>query len=176
MLKTTPISIADRVEIEALRGEFTDAATMREYDRFAALFTDDGVWRIPGVVEFGSRADIRTGIERLQQVWEFFIQTSHPGTIQVDGDVATGRAYVSEVGRMRDGNSHANHAIYHDRYRRTPDGWRFAERSYEVRYLDSSPLAGSVPSPSMLSSLSSAMPLADIATAGRTISPPNTLT
>jgi hypothetical protein len=56
-------AIADRVEIEALRGEFTDAAMMRD----------------------------------------------------------------------------------HDRYRRTPDGWRFTERIYEVRYLDTTPLAGSAP-------------------------------
>jgi hypothetical protein len=29
------------------RGEFTDAAMMRDYDRFASLFTYDDVWRIP---------------------------------------------------------------------------------------------------------------------------------
>ena len=40
-------AIADRVEIEALRGEFTDAAMMRDYDRLASLFTPDGALRIP---------------------------------------------------------------------------------------------------------------------------------
>jgi hypothetical protein len=35
-------AIADRVEIEALRGEFTDAVMMRDYDRLASLFTPDG--------------------------------------------------------------------------------------------------------------------------------------
>ena len=39
--------------------------------------------------------------------------------------------------------SHLNYAVYHDRYRRTPDGWRFSERAYELKYLDTSPLAGS---------------------------------
>lgn len=29
-------AIADRVEIEALRGEFTDAAMMRDYNRLAS--------------------------------------------------------------------------------------------------------------------------------------------
>jgi hypothetical protein len=33
--------------------------------------------------------------------------------------------------------------VYHDRYRRTPDGWKFTERVFEVRYLDTTPLAGS---------------------------------
>ena len=40
-------AIADRVEIEALRGEFTDAAMMRDYDRLASLFTPDGALRMP---------------------------------------------------------------------------------------------------------------------------------
>jgi len=39
-------AIADRVEIEALRGEYTDAAMMRDYDRIASLFTPDGALRI----------------------------------------------------------------------------------------------------------------------------------
>ena len=49
-------AIADRVEIEALWGEFTDAEMMDDYDRFASLFTPDGVWRVPAVsAEFAGR-------------------------------------------------------------------------------------------------------------------------
>ncbi|WP_214414998.1 nuclear transport factor 2 family protein [Sphaerisporangium fuscum] len=139
-------AIVDRVEIEALRGEFTDAGMMRDHDRFASLFTQDGAWRMPHIgVEFVSREEIRAAIERLQGLWEYFVQTVHPGTIQLDGDTAAGRTYIAEFGRMRDGRSHLNYALYHDRYQRTPDGWRFAERVYEVKYLDSTPLAGSAP-------------------------------
>jgi hypothetical protein len=94
--------IVDRVEIEALRGEFTDASMMRDWDRFASLFTEDGVWRMPHIdVELVNRKEIRGGVERLRGTWECF--------------------------------------------RRTPDGWKFAERVYEVRYVDNTPLAGSAP-------------------------------
>lgn len=138
--------VADRIEVEALPGEFTDAGMSRDYDRFAALFTGDGVWRIPEIdVELVGREEIRAGIERLQGLWSYFVQNTHPGTVQLDGDVAIGRAYVAEFGRFRDGSSHLNYAVYHDRYRRTPDGWKFTERVYEVRYVDATPLAGSVP-------------------------------
>jgi hypothetical protein len=75
------------------------------------------------------------------------VQTTHPGTIQLDGDTATGRAYIQELARARDGRQGLNYAIYHSRYRRTPDGWKFTEWLYEVRYLDHSPLAGSAPRP-----------------------------
>jgi ketosteroid isomerase-like protein len=139
-------AIADRVEIEALRGEFTDAVMMRDYDRLASLFTHDGVVRIPHIdEEAASREDIRAGVERLQGLWEYFVQTTHPGTIHLEGDTATGRAYISELGRLHDGRSQQNYSVYHDRYQRTSDGWKFKERVYEVRYLDPTPLAGSAP-------------------------------
>jgi hypothetical protein len=95
--------------------------------------------------ELVGREEIRAGGERLQAQWDFFVQTTHPGTIQLDGDTATGRAYIQELARTRDGRQGQNYAIYHDRYQRTGDGWKFTERVYEVRYLDTSPLAGSAP-------------------------------
>jgi ketosteroid isomerase-like protein len=139
-------AIADRVEIEALRGEFTDAVMMRDRARLASLFTPDGALRMPSIpAEMVGRDQIRTGGERLQSQWDFFVQTTHPGTIQLDGDTATGRAYIQELARTRDGRQGLNYAIYHDRYQRTGDGWKFTERVYEIRYLDTSPLAGSAP-------------------------------
>ncbi|MDQ0580735.1 nuclear transport factor 2 family protein [Streptomyces rishiriensis] len=139
-------AIADRVEIEALRGEFTDAVMMRDRPRLASLFTPDGVLCMPNIpAEHIGREEIRTGGERLQSQWDFFVQTTHPGTILLDGDSATGRAYIQELARTLDGRQGLNYAVYHDRYRRTEEGWRFAERVYEVRYLDTSPLAGAAP-------------------------------
>ena len=139
-------AIADRVEIEALRGEFTDAVMMRDYDRGASLFTPDGAVRMPHIpVELEGREQIRAWGERVPGLVDYFVQTTHPGTIQLDGDTASGRAYLQELVRFRDGRSHLNYAIYHDRYQRTGDGWKFTERVYEIRYLDTSPLAGAQP-------------------------------
>ncbi|NUR52051.1 MAG: LUD domain-containing protein [Hamadaea sp.] len=142
-------AIADRVEIEALRAEFTDAAMMRDRPRLAGLFTPEGVLSMPNVpVQFTGREEILAGGERLQAQWDFFVQNSHPGGVQFDGtgDTATGRTYIHEVVRTLDGRHEGvNFAVYHDRYQRTPDGWRFAERVYEVRYLDTTPLAGGAP-------------------------------
>ena len=136
-------AIADRVEIEALRGEFTDAAMMRDWDRAASLFTIDGALRMH--VEFVGREEIRAGVEQQQGLLDYFVQTTHPGTIQLAGDTASGRAYMSELIRFRAGGSQLNYAIYHGRYQRTGDGWKFTERVYEIRYLDTTALAGSAP-------------------------------
>lgn len=137
-------AIADRVEIEALRGEHADAANMRDYDRIASLFTHDAVWQMPDVnIELVGREEIRAGFQRLGDDWEYFVQNTHPGVIQLEGDTASGRDYIYEIGRQRDGRSVVNYALFHDRYQRTPEGWKFTERVYEVKYLDTTPLAGS---------------------------------
>jgi ketosteroid isomerase-like protein len=140
-----PDAIADLVEIEALRGEFTDAVMMRDYDRLASLFTRDGAVRMPHIgAEATSREEIRAGIERMQGLWDYFVQNAHPGTIELDGDTARGRAYISELMHGR-GGSHLNYAVYHDSYQRTREGWKFTERVYEVKYVDTTPLGGSGP-------------------------------
>ncbi|MEU6716424.1 nuclear transport factor 2 family protein [Nonomuraea sp. NPDC046802] len=139
---SAPQAIADRVEIEALRAEFSDAAMMNDYERLASLFTPDGALRMPDIpAELAGREAIRVfGGNRPAA---FLVQNSHPGTIYLDGDTAHGRTLIQEIGRGRDGGSILNFAIYHDRYLRTEDGWKFTERVYEVRYLDTTPLNGS---------------------------------
>ncbi len=139
-------AIADRVEIEALPASSPTRRMMRDRGRLASLFTPDGVLRMPNIpAELAGREQIRAGGERLEGLWDYFVQNTHPGTIELDGDIASGRAYMHELARLRHGSSHLNYAIYHDRYQRTGDGWKFTERVYEVRYHDTSPLAGSAP-------------------------------
>jgi hypothetical protein len=55
---------ADRVEVEALRGTFTDAVRMHDYARLASLFTEDGAVRMPhSNAESVSREEIRAAAE-----------------------------------------------------------------------------------------------------------------
>ncbi|MGW5277471.1 nuclear transport factor 2 family protein [Streptomyces sp. NPDC004044] len=139
-------TIADRVAIDALQAEFTDAAMMNDHERLADLFTPDGAVRIPDadVEAVGREGLLALGTQR-ETFMELFVQTTHPGTVQFSEDTASGRAYICELIRMRDGRSHLNHAIYHDKYERTVGGWKFTERVYEIRYLDITPLGGSTP-------------------------------
>ena len=59
--------LSDRLEIEDLRSQFTDASMMHDWDRFASLFTEDGAWRMPHLKEdIVSRAEIRSKVERLR--------------------------------------------------------------------------------------------------------------
>jgi len=100
------------------------------------------------------------------------VQTRHAGTIRLAGDTAVGRAYVAEFGRLRDGSSYLGYAVDHDRYQRTPDGWKFAERVYEVSYLDTTPLAGSAPSAARAFADGDARRVGAVERAGREGRPP----
>jgi ketosteroid isomerase-like protein len=85
-----------------LRGEFTDAVMMRDYDRVASLSTPDGALRMPNVpAELAGRKEIRAWGERVPALVDYLVQTTHPGTLQLDGDTASGRAYMQELGRPR---------------------------------------------------------------------------
>jgi hypothetical protein len=101
---------------------------VRDYDRLASLCTSSGA--APG--SGGCRA-----------CWPASCKT-HPGTIRLDGDTASGHAYLSELMCFRGGRSELNDTMYHDRYQRAGDGLKFTERLYEVGYLDTTPVAGAL--------------------------------
>src|SRR4029450_6014026 len=105
-------AIADRVEIDALRAEFTDAVMMRDYDRVASLFTADGALRIPDIpVDLVGPDGIRTWGRQVPQFVEYLVQTAHPGSVQLDGDTATGRVFIHELVSARDRRPGANRAV-----------------------------------------------------------------
>jgi SnoaL-like domain len=140
-------TIADRVEIEALRAEFTDAAPMRDWDRFASLFTPDGAWRMPYVnVEFLGREEIRAGIERMQGLWDCFLQTA-PRHVRACGRHRGRSRPCHRVRAVSRRQLAAASSVYHDRDQRTSDGWKFTERVYQIKYLDTAPLTGAPPDP-----------------------------
>ncbi len=141
-------AIADRVEIEAPRGEFTDAVMMRDYHRVASLFTPDGVWRMPKIPPSSSAGrKSAPGAIGFRVLWTTSCRPPTRARSSWRAAPASGRAYICELIHLRDGSSEPNYAIYHDRYQGTADGWKFTERVHEVRYLDTTPLAGSAPCP-----------------------------
>ncbi len=141
-------AIADRVEIEALRGEFTDAAMMRDRARLASLLPLAACCGCPAFPSsWPARRRSVPGASGCRTSGSFSCRTRTRARSSWTATRATGRAYMQELARTRDGRQGLNYAIYHDRYQRTGDGWRFTERVYEVRYLDTSPLAGSAPHP-----------------------------
>ena len=69
-------------------------------------------------------------IEGAIQRFAFFEFTILNATVEVDGDVATGRVYICELRAEADGTWSEAYGLYRDEYRRRDDEWRIAGRRY----------------------------------------------
>lgn len=148
MTERQALSSADREAIRDLRVRFADAANRRQFDQFASLFSAAGRWSIPDMqAHFEGREAIRGGIEHMLGLWELFLQFTHDGPIDTDGETVTGRSYVQEMGRFVTGGSQFNSSRYDDVYVREDDAWKFDSRTYHFLYVDDTPLPGRVVPP-----------------------------
>jgi uncharacterized protein (TIGR02246 family) len=143
--------VEDELAIRNLAACFTDAVNERDVDAFRRVWTDDAVWEIGE--PRGSRAEgVDAIVEMFVQLLQpetLFIQLTHSGKIDFTGpDSATARFTERERGKGQ-GNYYENLAIYRDELVRTADGWRFKQRVYEYRYLDTSAFSGEVFTPTV---------------------------
>ncbi len=137
--------LRDESDIRELAGRFSDAVNRRDLELFRTLWTQDGVWDIkaPMNVRVTGPDAIVSAVSRLLGGWAFFVQSTHLGTVTVNGDVATARFTMNEIGRpLSGGGGHFNYGLYADALRRTPEGWKFTKRVYHFLYLDASTLTG----------------------------------
>lgn len=141
--------VEDELAIRNLAARFTDAVNERDSDAFRRVWTQDAVWEIGA--PRGARAEgvdaILEMFERLLKPETLFIQLTHSGLIEFTGpDSATARFTERERGKGQN-DYYENLAIYRDELVRTADGWRFRQRVYEYRYLDTSAFSGDVFTP-----------------------------
>ena len=150
-----PIPLEDEAAIVALANRYTDAVNARDWERYRSCWTDDGVWDLGAPVNQTKSGidDILTEVRRAVGAMDLFVQMNHAVTVlSVDGDRATARATLNEIGHVKpesrdllDGaDSLFILAIYTDDLRRVDGGWRYARRRYQVPYFDPTPLAGRV--------------------------------
>jgi hypothetical protein len=104
----------DDAEIRWLAAAFTDAANRRDGVAAARLFTEAGVWSLPGLDDVEGQDRIAETMGRVLGRFDFLVQLLHEGTIEVDGERARARWYLSELARDRDGRCWATTAVYDD--------------------------------------------------------------
>ena len=137
-------AVEDQLEIQALAARFSDAVNERNVEAFRGLWSSDRpIWEIGPPLQ--SRAEGIDGIvallRRLMQAEQYFMQMTHSGVIEINGDQATARFVMRERGRG-ESSYYDNLAVYEDVLVREADGWRFGKRSYHYRFLDQNPFGG----------------------------------
>lgn len=135
---TTPAQIA----IQDLTARFTDAVNRRASEDLAALFTVDGEWHVPGVPVARGRDAISAQLTSLLTSFTRLIQLTHSGHVDVAGERASAVWYVTETAQDEADNGFEFTGVYTDALVRTPEGWRFSERSFAFLYRSKAALAG----------------------------------
>lgn len=124
----------DRQQITELVARWADASNRVDSEAWAATLSDDCVYSMTGGPKRNGRDEIvEYSVEVLGSI-EFVLQLVHSGTVEVDGDLATGRWFISEYQGFSEDKGAFVIGVYQDRYVRTADGWKFAERQLDVVY------------------------------------------
>jgi hypothetical protein len=132
--------VTAHVSISRLQAAYADVVNRRTWDELGPLFEPDAAIRIDTVTRepfelSGPEAlweFVGAAVERFA-FFEFVILNSHielPGSD--DPDAARARIFMCEVRREVDTlDWSVAYGVYHDRYRRSAGGWRFARRDYQ---------------------------------------------
>jgi hypothetical protein len=135
--------ISDRIEIQDLVTAYSHAIDTRDWDALDDVFTPDAF--VDYSAMGGSAGDVAATKAFLAQAMPMFASFQHmvaTTRVVLDGDTATGRTICHNpmvVEHAGDTTVFFCGLWYHDRFVRTPSGWRIAERIEEKSYMHNVP-------------------------------------
>jgi hypothetical protein len=144
-------TLTDRLAIQYLVHTYARSADRRESATAAGCFTDDGRLLIFREGDGDTPTTERTGHAQIAEAmdglsrWQVTMHMVGQHTSWLDGDSATGETYcLAHHLYERDGvrMDRVMHIRYLDQYRRTPDGWRIAERHLHEDWVEYRPVKG----------------------------------
>ncbi|MCB0955634.1 MAG: nuclear transport factor 2 family protein [Ilumatobacteraceae bacterium] len=130
------MTMTDHDALVALSHAYADAVrqgVVAGADAWAATWTEDAVWDLPGRHVEGREAVLatwRASMAKYHRVVQLYLAPSY----DVDGDRASGRVQLVELVDEGDGRRSMLVGHYSDTYRRTPRGWRFVSRALTIHY------------------------------------------
>ena len=138
------MSIEDKLAIHEMIAQYSYTYDSKDADGFAQLFVEDGVFEIfiagqtSPAVRLPSRREIREwAAQRLQERNGRFTSRHYQSGILFDelsSDSARTRTMVlvTHQGVAESAPRATDSGVYHDQWRKTPEGWRLAHRAAHV--------------------------------------------
>jgi ketosteroid isomerase-like protein len=131
----------DRLEVAELVHRYCDALCRRDHDAWVHTFAETGVWN-SGRGEVVGHDALSAAFLKIMALFEHVLQLTHNGEVEVSGDTARGRWYITEYGLTSKGRRTFYIVHYDDDYLRTAEGWRFASRVVTWHYHGDPELTG----------------------------------
>jgi hypothetical protein len=105
----------------------------QDADAFANCFTEDGEWRISGMVLKG-HPQIAGTIARILNNFTRVLITFRTPLLEVGDGVATGRTYIDERCAWKNGNTNISIGRYYEHFAEKDGQWLFQWRLFELHY------------------------------------------
>src|ERR1700722_9124722 len=136
--------LEDEGAIRDLAARFVDTATRADYKTITSVLTTDAVFTIgePFAVTCKGPNEIVALIHRLRDGKDFFVEFVHSGLIQLDGNTASARWLLREVGLGPAKSDYNNFGFFIDELEKVDGKWLFKARTYPYLYLDTDPFTG----------------------------------
>jgi ketosteroid isomerase-like protein len=130
---TTPAE--DEQAIRNLAAAYSDAVNRGSAEGMVEVYSVDGALSAFGAADVVGHAALKATFEKVVSDHRWIFQMTHTGIVEVDGDIAWCRWWVSEHALRNDGSGTEFKGIYQDRVVRTSGGWRFARRVLNAVYI-----------------------------------------
>lgn len=125
---------ADEMAIRNLAATYTDAINRRNAEEAAAVYAPDGTACLDGGQVVPGDKMVKNFRNVLKNL-PFVFQTTHSGIVEVDGDTARARWWLSEVQLFKDEAQYRYWAgTYEDEVVRLSHGWRFKHRRLTTHF------------------------------------------
>jgi ketosteroid isomerase-like protein len=136
------MSLEDRIRrleyreaIKELRAEYCYRVDSRDWDGYAALFTEDANLDFGPAGTYDGRTEVRAFVEDVVGAEHpFLAHMVHNPVIEVDGNIAAGRWYFEVPCTFSDGTAGWIQGTYDDEYERIDSEWLFAEIVADFNY------------------------------------------
>ena len=97
--------VVDELSIRRLVDTFCDGVNSRDSTLWGSVWDDEDATFCLGGTDRAGKDAIIAGFAEGIAAYEMLVQVAPNGRIEIDGDTATGRWYILELGQLRDGSS-----------------------------------------------------------------------
>ncbi|MEP5765711.1 MAG: nuclear transport factor 2 family protein [Halieaceae bacterium] len=122
---------ADELAIRDLVARYIDAVNRHNQDDWAATWSENASWNLVGMEVSGRQAIVELWVGAMSG-FDFALMMLNSGTVQINGDSATGRWYVTEHLKPCDGDANTTLGVYEDEYAKENGEWVFTRRQYHI--------------------------------------------
>ncbi len=130
MISSGPVE--DRLAIRELVESYNDAVMRLDAEAWAANWTDDAIWSLPGMGDVTGKATFVPMWQQMMASFSFVGFFASAGPIVVSGKTAHATWYQQEFLHGKDGTKRGITGRYEDDYVKRDGRWLFQKRVYSV--------------------------------------------